>query len=119
MPGPRVAKQRKKLVDDVARLLAGRRQRTRGGVRNARMPSTAKPVYYGQLRAGSPVRITATHNSIAYTLWTGYTKEWTCSQSRGNPAAQRASLKCTDLAGLLICLAPVIIPALMIAAGRR
>jgi len=61
----------------------------------------SSPFANGKMRAGSPVRITATHNAIGYTLWTGYTAEWVTTGGRGEPTGGRCRLSCTDLAGLL------------------
>lgn len=39
-------------------------------------PDYPSGTYYGQLGPGIPIRVVGHHNSIDYTLWTGYAESW-------------------------------------------
>lgn len=71
-------------------------------------PLNASGSLYGRLGPHVPVRITATHNSIDYTLWTGYTWRW---KNQGTGPGQVAVLTCRDIAAYLFDSDPVNVTA--------
>lgn len=60
--------------------------------------NTASP-FYGQMRTGTPVRLTVTHASGSYTRWTGYILSWRTSWAVGQ--VSMAPVVCGDLFELL------------------
>ena len=56
--------------------------------------NTSSP-FYGLLTPGVPVRVTATHNAVSYTRWTGYAMRWVSSWRSGQ--VSMCAVSCADL----------------------
>ena len=58
-------------------------------------PQNGESPFFGLLVPGVPVRLTATHNAVARTIWTGYAMQWRCSWQQG--AWPVCSVSCEDI----------------------
>ena len=67
-------------------------------------PLNSSGSLYGQLGAHVPIRVTADHNSVSYTLWSGYTQRWV--NDFGGPG-QAVTVQCRDIAEYLFENEPV------------
>lgn len=59
-------------------------------------PNNSSSSYYGMLKPGLPIRITATHATLVYTVWTGYLRRSRQAWSAGQ--ARMVEWECGDIA---------------------
>lgn len=69
-------------------------------------PGNTGSARHGQIRAGVPVRVKATHNAIDYVLWTGYIKGYKTSGVQADQVPI-CTIDCSDLSDLLAQYTPV------------
>ena len=62
-------------------------------------PENSASAFYGLLEPGVPIRLTATHATVAYTLWTGYAMRWHTTWRAG--AVSMCQVECDDLFALM------------------
>lgn len=62
-------------------------------------PENSASPFYGMVEPGVPMRVTATHNSIDYTLWSGYAMTWDTRWASGQ--VSMCQVGCDDLFAVL------------------
>lgn len=62
-------------------------------------PENSSSPFFGMLRPGVPIRITATYATVSYTLWTGYVMRWKTGWQTGS--VSMCQIECDDLFALL------------------
>ena len=62
-------------------------------------PENTASAYYGLLEPGVPIRFTATHSAVDYTICTGYAMRWQTSWAAG--AVSMCQVDCEDIFALL------------------
>lgn len=67
-------------------------------------PENSASSLYGLLEPKVPIRVTALHNAISYTLWTGYIVSY---RVHGFGVGARCEVQAQDLAGFLFDYAPI------------
>lgn len=72
-------------------------------------PENGASPFYGALVPGVPIRVTATHNAVDYTLWTGYVQAWRTTWKAG--AVSMTQVDCGDLFWILQDAPPVNVTA--------
>lgn len=72
-------------------------------------PHNTSSALYGLLNPGVPVRVTATHNAVDYTLWTGYAMTWRTAWAGGGLST--CQVDCADLISVLKGAPPVNVTA--------
>lgn len=62
-------------------------------------PENTASAYYGLLEPGVPIRFTATHSAVDYTICTGYAMRWQTSWAAG--AVSMCQVECEDIFAIL------------------
>lgn len=72
-------------------------------------PHNTSSAFYGLLQPGVPMRVTATHNAVNYTLWTGYAMSWRTTWAGGGLSG--CQVECDDIFAILRDADPVNVTA--------